>query len=364
MKYPRPNQTRMPEPTVYIPASEVMERILERKKGGLPLSKVGHHDPVLARSASKHFGGWRNALKAAGIAVKLPQSWSKQRVVQRIQARYHSGEVLSRTWRQDKPLFRAAVRYFGNWETAMREAGLKPVARERWTKRRVVERLQAYDERVGITNLSATCPRLADAAARLFGGLDAAFEAACVEPSPRRWTDERVIAAIQNRYVAGHQRHVDGLGDLRLANAARRRFGSWQAAVEAAGLTGKITVKKPLRRWSRETVIAEIQNWHRCGRGLTSISKDNQSLYCAGKTWFGSWRAALTAAGFQSSRRVWSKESIIDEIRKRSHEGVSLSSGDTANRNLAAVAYRHFGSWRNAIDAAGVLSCRSQREGR
>lgn len=50
----------MPEPTVYIPASEVIERILERKKGGLPLSKVGQHDPVLARSASKHFGGWRN----------------------------------------------------------------------------------------------------------------------------------------------------------------------------------------------------------------------------------------------------------------------------------------------------------------
>jgi len=164
--------------------------------------------------------------------------------------------------------------------------------------------------------------------------------------------------------VAGHQRHIDGLGDLRLANAARRRFGSWKVAVEAAGLTGKITVKKPLRRWSRESVIAEIQNWHRSGRALTSISKDNQSLYCAAKTWFGSWRAALSAAGFQSSHRVWSKELIIDEIRKRSHEGVSLSSGDVANRNLAAVAYRHFGSWRKAIDAAGVLSCRSQREGR
>ena len=163
--------------------------------------------------------------------------------------------------------------------------------------------------------------------------------------------------------MKGHPIHVDGLGDLRLANAARRRFGSWQAAVEAAGLTGKIVVRKPLRRWSRETVIAEIQDWHQSGRPLTDISRHNQALYCAAKTWFGGWRAALSAADFQSSHRVWSKELIIDKIRERARNGRSLSSGDAANRNLAAVAYRHFGSWRKAIHAAGVLSYQADRKG-
>ena len=89
-----------------------------------------------------------------------------------------------------------------------------------------------------------------------------------MEPPPRRWTKVRVIAAIQDRYIAGQPVHIEGLGDLRLANAAKRRFGSWEVAVEAAGLAGRITIKKPLRRWSQELVIEEIRNWHQGGRPL------------------------------------------------------------------------------------------------
>lgn len=183
------------------------------------------------------------------------------------------------------------------------------------------------------------------------------------EPSPRRWTDARVVAAIQDRYVKGRDLHIEGLGDIRLANAAKRRFGSWEAAVEAAGLSGKIPIKKPLQRWTPEEVVAEIQAWHESGRRVTNICKGNQSLYNAAKLHFGSWGAAMSAAGFGSTRRSWSKQVVIDEIRERVRRGESLSSGAPINRSLAAVAYRYFGSWRKAIRAAGILSPQTNRKG-
>jgi hypothetical protein len=158
------------------------------------------------------------------------------------------------------------------------------------------------------------------------------------------------------QFSAECKKHKKQVIYTKLALAAKRRFGSWQAAVEAAGLAGKVIIKKPLQRWTREAVIAEIRAWHRSGRRLSAVSKQNQSLSCAAKTWFGSWRAALSAAGLESERKVWSRQLLIDEILNRSRNGHSLSSGHASNTNLAAVASRYFGSWRKALQAADVLS--------
>lgn len=335
-------------------ADEVIEQIRKRQQAGLPLTNVIQHDPPLDHAAREHFGGWRNALLAAGVPTKVPRHWSKRAVVEAMREWQRQGRPLSKVWREDKSLFRAAVTHFGGWENAMLAAGFEPRPRERWSKRRVLERLQVWDERCGGTNLRSIAPNLSAAAARLFGSYQAALDAADLEPPPRRWTDRRVLTAIQDRYVAGRPLHIEGLGDLRLALAAKRRFGSWQAAVNAAGLTGKIPIKKPLRRWTPEEVIEEIQAWHASGRRLTEISNSNQSLYNAAKAHFGTWSAARSAAGFEPARRSWSKQAVIDEIRARASRGESLSSGQAENLNLAAVAYRYFGSWRKAIAEAGV----------
>ena len=341
----------------------VIRRIKDRHAHGQPLTNIGREDPALYRSARRAFGGWLAAMQAAELGHMVPRQWSKRKVVSAIVDRKLSGHALSRTWKEDRPLFRAAVNHFGNWTAAMNAAGQKPIKRERWSKRRVIERLQAWEAKFGNGNVRHCDPKLADAATRLFGRLDTALEVAGLEPPPRRWTDARVIAAIQDRYIKGGPVHIEGLGDVRLANAAKRRFGSWANAVESAGLTGKVIIKKPLRRWTRDDVVTEIRAWHDSGRRLADVSKEHQPLYNAAKTHFGTWRKALTAAGFQSERRVWSKRAVLEEMQDRARNGRSLSSGDPANRNLAAVAHRHFGSWRKAIHAAGVLSHQANRKG-
>ena len=100
----------------------------------------------------------------------------------------------------------------------MTAAGQKPIKREIWSERRVIELdLQAWEAKFGNSNVRDSDPNLADAATRLFGKLDTALEAAGVDPPPRRWTDARVIAAMQDRYVNGGPVHIEGLGDVRLA---------------------------------------------------------------------------------------------------------------------------------------------------
>jgi len=74
-------------------------------------------------------------------------------------------------------------------------------------------------------------------------------------------------------------------------------------------------------------------------------------------------RGKLLLAGFAATRRSRSKQAVIDEILDRYHAGRSLSSGRAENTNLAAVAIRYFGSWRQAIAAAGLPSQRTDNKG-
>ncbi len=290
----------------------------------------------------------------AGLPTTPQRRWNKVRIIRAIQQRHAAGELLCRTWREDKPLFRAAVTWFGNWEPAMVAAGFDPIRRERWSKQRVIERLQVWRERTRETNLRQSAPNLAGAASRLFGSLEVALKVADVVGTPRHWTDERVIEEIQQRYVRGQPKHIQGLGDIRLALAAKRRFGSWANAVAVAGLADRIPIAKPFRRRTKQQVIDSIQLAVRDGVKLSAISSRDQGLYNAAKTHFGTWTSAVSAAGLPTTRRQWNKQVIIAEIRDRQRRNKSLSCNSRENVNLAAAAHRHFGSWSNALIEAGV----------
>ena len=87
-----------------------------------------------------------------------------------------------------------------------------------------------------------------------------------------------------------------GFGDPRLANAAIRHFGSWAEAVEAADLTD-LVLSKTYRKWSRAAILAEIRRRLAAGESLSSGRRENQRLAHAARRHFGSWSAALLAAG-------------------------------------------------------------------
>lgn len=111
--------------------------------------------------------------------------------------------------------------------------------------------------------------------------------------------------------------------------AAERIFGSWGDAIEACGLDySKI---KKYKSWSRQTVIDEIRKLAKAGELLFSQNAQNnyKPLYMAAIKRFGNWGKAIQAAGVDYKnirlRRSMTKADIKKEVLNLFRQGVSLS---------------------------------------
>lgn len=132
-------------------------------------------------------------------------------------------------------------------------------------------------------------------------------------PAPSRggrpvyWTRERIIAALQeDAERRGHSprrlewRRSDPQGRHPGEKVVFGVFGTWRAALEAAGLT-------PAPRasvWSRDSIIAAFHRFEReHGRQPSATDWSRASLHYPSTTTvqdhFGSWSAGVRAAGFQ-----------------------------------------------------------------
>lgn len=186
-----------------------------------------------------------------------------------------------------------------------------------------------------------------------------------------RWTRESVIEAIRRRRAdhlpINYQAAVKD--DEKLTGAARRLFGSWNEALTAAGFDAE-EVKREARRgpklprdsWTKEMVIEGIRQAARAGQDLAAhrMQKWNSSLVATGQRLFGSWRDALIAAGYAPDLiqrvREWTNEEILERIRMLAANGADLSdrTASAYDAGFQAAARKHFGSWAAALRAAGV----------
>jgi hypothetical protein len=138
----------------------------------------------------------------------------------------------------------------------------------------------------------------------------------------RKWSRELIIMRIRALRAQGSDL-TPGMVSARdgpLVSAAERYFGSWPAAVAAAGVdyaqvraSGRQRRRWRISKWSCEKIVAEILWLHRAGEGLSwAVAERKYPQLCAAaakKCYFGSWRAALEAAGLD-----------YDEIKARARE--------------------------------------------
>jgi hypothetical protein len=119
------------------------------------------------------------------------------------------------------------------------------------------------------------------------------------------------------------------------------------------------------RSWDSQLVVEEIEDWSQSGKPLYShfMRQNYQELLAAGIRYYGSWKLAVEAAGidYDSVRKYkdWSKDRISQTIQKLQGEGVDLSFrammlSKYAPMVYAAIRPNHFGSWKNALTAAGL----------
>lgn len=105
--------------------------------------------------------------------------------------------------------------------------------------------------------------------------------------------------------------------------------------------------------WNRQRVIEILQSRSRQCISLRKTYDRDKALYEAAKRYCGSWQKALQAAGLSPQLREWHPKRVIRELQTRYRQGQSVCWA-TVERPFYNAACRYFGNWRKALEAAGL----------
>ncbi len=184
-----------------------------------------------------------------------------------------------------------------------------------------------------------------------------------------KWTRKKLISTIQDLAAKGVDLSPTAIQQTHSAlfSSARSRshFGNWRAAIEAAGLEYD-SIKRIKQKWSREEILQQIRKHHAAGEDLLNprfkVKHRNLYLAACAHRYFGSWRRAIQAAGLDHEMmretRVWTKARIQRTIQEMNEADQQL--GWAAVEEHCPGIYRaarrreNFGSWHNALIQAGV----------
>jgi hypothetical protein len=254
-------------------------------------------------AARRCFGSVRAALKVAGLPCGKPLSrnvgWSKATVVEAIRKRHRRGKSLLLTNREDRALYEAAKKRHGSWTAALAAAGFPRPPRDFYTRDEVQLRIiDLYERGLPLTFRSHKDIKLRRSGIKHFGGWRKAVESLGLGSElPRLWTDQKVIEAILLRRAEGFDLSATSHEDPGLFAAGRVRFGSWNKALVASGISAVLR-----EQWNEEKVLTrirqllpEVPQWR--------IRRVDPKLTCAAEHRFGSLRRAIKIARAQAQAR-------------------------------------------------------------
>ena len=170
-----------------------------------------------------------------------------------------------------------------------------------------------------------------------------------------------MIAILQEHAVAGHPLAGHAMDALEpgMVPIAQHLFGSWEAAVQAAGYDYEaVRLTKP---WTPDEVVARIQATDAQGADLSdqTVQARAPNLYGATRTHFGGWRQALAAAGMdpEATRRTirWGAERLRTLVQNLVDVGVPPAPVIKA-LGLAATVRDHYDSMAALWQAADLAS--------
>ena len=237
---------------------DVIRQIVKREcqKQGLTEKTVLQEDKTLHGSACEHFGTWDTALQYAGVEANrltAVRVYGRNEVIRQIHKLCVGGYSVEgpRVMQRDRRLYRAAIEHFGRWTDALEATGIDPAnvcptpKTRPPDKQKMIEDLRQRHES-GLTLIwSEVCLENRVGAARIkhaFGSWGKALAAAGLSPAlyrvnrSDRWTTQEVISAIQERVRQKKPLTCAAvLGEKpALVREARRHFGRWRSALEAA----------------------------------------------------------------------------------------------------------------------------------
>jgi DNA-binding CsgD family transcriptional regulator len=348
----------------------------------------------------RHLGSWRGMLLLAGFPAPAPLELSfAERVRETLRLR---GE--GRRWKEIGELLGispdTARRYV---HAADCEECGEPVLRARrcrrcsardrtrwgapYSRAEIVAAIQAWqrlesrapaivdwrpEERGGHARWERECPRFPPVShvTRAFGSWNAALQAAGFDrPRPPAYSDQEILDALRadarRRGVSSLSSQWDGHPDR---NVIAHRFGSWNAALTAAGLAPR----RVRPDWSDEQILDGLRRFAtdhgrppRARDRVGSLGRYPSPALAVSR--FGSWSAALVAAGLQPGNPPPLHDAAISDALRayQDHHGASPSSSTWHQRRLSPSAeaiIRRCGSWAAALELAGLPACVPARQ--
>jgi hypothetical protein len=335
--------------------------------------RAGGHRALLD-AAQRYVGSFGDAARLAGVTDRAARRpWTRERVLSELRQLHRDGVELNCVDLGGAPhgrLVEVARKLFGGWREAVFAAGLPVVVRGPWKSWLLVrDRLRELNRagtRMTTTTLQANgLADLVAAAIAYAGTWNAALIQAGIPVVERhvRMTHNQVLAAIRELHARGVSLShgvVVAHGEQRLVKAAARKFGGWQAACAAA-----VPGYQPLmERWTAERIIAELRARHARGASVrsTEIQRELGGLATAARREFGSWADTIRAAGIPASalaarvpttRVRWDEGMIRSALLSGADAGVLLI-GRSFSPGLVQAILRRYGSWEAGIAAAGL----------
>jgi hypothetical protein len=328
----------------------------------------------LATKLRARFGSIDAARRAAGIRpLSRAKVWSRERVIAEVRRVARRGipircSDLIEAGHQGLVL--AVYRYIGSIVRTrilarVPEPPRRKGEKEDWDEDRVIEEIRLLDARKRPLAYSKVERRLVAAARRYFGGWGAALEVAGFDYDEVRLTRCAYMADELLRLLRRLAREepdmtIADLHHLPYTAALNRSFGSVEAAVGAAGLTGwPARLVRP--RFSRREIVARLRARRRLGLPVyrRAIVAADPRIYSSALAHYGSWAGALRAAGVKSDspqQRRWSRALVLERMRGRQASGLSLRPTDVQREDasLYSTAVHLFGGYGKAARRLGV----------
>ncbi len=343
----------------------MVSKIRQLHSQGMPLNltsaKRRYPDLVEAAYAVKPFLGWRKLLIAAEIDYKdIEREYLDYVVCEKCGKKFSilTGHLMgnhSMTPMEYRKEYPGAELMSENLRIARSRMNQKPVKlkttrphwEELWTPEYLLDRIEDYRERgcpINFYFMQAHDRSTSDAAIRFFGSWDAAITRLGISPGQNRkqairisLSDEEVINSLKERQEKGLPLNESAIyrSDLRLYNAARRRFGSFPKALLASGIDpDKVCLRK---QYTDEAINKVIKAAYRINRltgeeRIKALKKLKQRYQTMVYVKYKSWRTFANKVGLDPEKFLFKdqEEELITAIKRLPS---SMTAGMLFNEN-------------------------------
>ena len=188
------------------------------------------------------------------------------------------------------------------------------------------------------------------------------------------WYRQQIVDKIHELYSNGTNYHLSLSeiilnNDLNLFKSSILRFGSWENAIQKAGINQDIKrndYEDDTNYWSSEMVLDQIKLLYesKFDLGAHFIKNVYPDLYSisTNKSYFGSWANALFEAEVDyktlraSSRRFWTRQRILTTLHDYDYAYGNLQPVFIRgfNPSLYLNSHRYFKNWSETLVAAGL----------